>query len=43
MGLGGVGGDIEEMMQAAMMTGMMPGMGNPESLGTNEQFEFTQM
>ena len=30
-------------MQAAMMGGMMPGMGSPESLGTDEHFEFLQM
>lgn len=41
MGFGGAGGDIEQMMQAAMMGGMMPGMGNPESLGSDQQFEFT--
>lgn len=39
----GAGGNMEEMMQAAMMGGMMPGLGNPESLGTDQQFEFTQM
>lgn len=37
----GAGGNMEEMMQAAMMGGMMPGLGNPESLGTDQQFEFT--
>ena len=25
------------------MGGMMPGFGNPESLGTDQQYEFTQM
>lgn len=42
MNFGG-GGDIEQMMQAAMMGGMMPGFGNPESLGMDQEFEFTQM
>ena len=37
----GAGGNMEEMMQAAMMGGMMPGFGNAESLGTDQQFEFT--
>lgn len=26
-----------------MMSGMMPGFGNPESLGSDQQYEFTQM
>jgi hypothetical protein len=40
MGFGG-GADMEAMMEAAMMGGMMPGMGNPESLGSGRSFEFT--
>lgn len=40
---GGGPQDMEQMMQAAMMGGMMPGMGNPESLGTDQNFEFLQM
>ena len=33
---GAGGGDIEQMMMAAgMMGGMMPGLGNPESLGSD--------
>lgn len=46
MGGFGAGGDIEQMMQAAMMMGgggMMPGFGSPESLGMDQEFEFTQM
>lgn len=35
--------DMEQMMQAAMMGGMMPGFGNPESLGSDQTFEFLQM
>lgn len=31
------------MMAAGMMGGMMPGLGNPESLGSDQTFEFLQM
>ena len=49
IGLGSIGPQVstidnlrsQNAAQAAMMGGMMPGLGNPESLGTDQQFEFT--
>jgi len=40
-GLGG--GNMEDMMQAMMQGGMMPGQGNPEILSSGLQFHFTKM
>lgn len=35
--------NMEEMMAAYMNGGMMPGMGNPEDLGSGQKFTFTKM
>lgn len=37
------GGNMEDMMQAMMQGGQMPGQGNPEVLSSGLQFHFTKM